>query len=143
MGRLNHGRNIALVAGDGHPQLADEIARLAGAVLIRASVSAFADGEARIKIEADVRDADVYIVQPTSTPTNERLMTLALMTDAARGAGAARITAVLPYFGYARQDVINNPGEPRASTAQSSWSCIRPRWKARSKCRWFICGPTS
>jgi len=115
MGRLNHGRNIALVAGDGHPQLADEIARLAGAVLIRASVSAFADGEARIKIEADVRDADVYIVQPTSTPTNERLMTLALMTDAARCAGAGRITAVLPYFGYARQDVINNPGEPRSA----------------------------
>ena len=115
MGTLNHGRNIALVAGDGHPQLAHEIARLAGVAPTPVSITAFADGEARIKIEADVRDADVYIVQPTSTPTNERLMTLALITDAARGAGAARITAVLPYFGYARQDVVNNPGEPRSA----------------------------
>ncbi len=115
MGTSNLGRNIALVAGDGHPQLAEAVARLAGAVPIRASVTAFADGESRVRIEADVQDADTYIVQPTCTPTNERLMTLALMADAARGAGAARITAVLPYFGYARQDVTSNRGEPRSA----------------------------
>ena len=79
------------------------------------SVSAFADGETRVRIEGEVQDADLYIVQPTSPPTNERLMTLALIADAARGAGAARITAVLPYFGYARQDVRKNPGEPRSA----------------------------
>jgi len=106
---------LALIAGDAHPQLADEIARLAGAVPIRASVSAFADGETRVRIDADVQDADTYIVQPTCTPTNERLMTLALIADAARGAGASRITAVLPYFGYARQDVRKQPGEPRSA----------------------------
>jgi ribose-phosphate pyrophosphokinase len=113
--RLLRKAGIVLIAGDAHPQLADEIARLAGAVPIRASVSAFADGETRVRIDADVQDADTYIVQPTCTPTNERLMTLALMADAARCAGAARITAVLPYFGYARQDVMNTPGESRSA----------------------------
>ena len=113
--RLPRKAGIALIAGDAHPRLADEIARLAGAVPIQASVSAFADGETRVRIDADLQDADTYIVQPTCTPTNEHLMSLVLMADASRCAGAARITAVLPYFGYARQDVINNPGEPRSA----------------------------
>lgn len=106
---------FALVAGDAHPRLAEEIARLIGTAVTPTSVSAFADGETRVRIEGEVQDADLYIVQPTSPPTNERLMTLALIADAARGAGAARITAVLPYFGYARQDVRKNPGEPRSA----------------------------
>jgi ribose-phosphate pyrophosphokinase len=106
---------IALVAGDAHPQLAREIARSLGTALVPVSVSAFADGETRVRIEAEVRDADLYIVQPTSAPTNERLMTLALIADAARAAGAARVTAVVPYFGYARQDVRKSPGEPRSA----------------------------
>jgi ribose-phosphate pyrophosphokinase len=106
---------IALVAGDAHPALARDIASSMGTAVLPVSVSAFADGETRVRIEADVRDADLYIVQPTSTPTNERLMTLALIADAARAAGAARVTAVVPYFGYARQDVLKNPGEPRSA----------------------------
>jgi len=106
---------VALIAGDAHPALAQQIARQANADLIPASVSAFADGESRVRIEAEVQDADVYIVQPTSAPTNEHLMTLALLADAARAAGAARITAVVPYFGYARQDVRKQPGEPRSA----------------------------
>jgi len=106
---------IALVAGDAHPQLAREIGRSMGTPLVPVSVSAFADGETRVRIEAEVRDADLYIVQPTSAPTNERLMTLALIADAARAAGAARVTAVVPYFGYARQDVRKSPGEPRSA----------------------------
>jgi len=106
---------IALVAGDAHPELVRDIARLIEARLISTSVSAFADGETRIRIEADVQDADLYIVQPTSAPTNERLMTLALIADAACAAGAARITAVVPYFGYARQDVRKMVGEPRSA----------------------------
>ena len=106
---------LALVAGDAHPQLAREIARSMGTALVPVSVSAFADGETRVRIEADVRDADLYIVQPTSAPTNERLMTLALIADAARAAGAARVTAVVPYFGYARQDVRKSAGEPRSA----------------------------
>ena len=106
---------IALVAGDAHPQLARDIARSMGTALVPVSVSAFADGETRVRIEAEVRDADLYIVQPTSAPTNERLMTLALIADAARAAGAARVTAVVPYFGYARQDVRKSAGEPRSA----------------------------
>jgi ribose-phosphate pyrophosphokinase len=106
---------VAIVAGDAHPELAREVARLASAPLAATAVTAFADGETRVRIEADVAGRDVYIVQPTSAPTNERLVTLALIADAARGAGAARITAMLPYFGYARQDVRKNPGEPRSA----------------------------
>ena len=106
---------IALVAGDAHPELVRDIARLIDARLIPTSVSAFADGETRLRIEADVQDSDLYIVQPTSPPTNERLMTLALIADAARAAGAARVTAVVPYFGYARQDVRKSAGEPRSA----------------------------
>lgn len=108
-------RQIALIAGDGHPQLAQQIARRLGVPPLIATVSAFADGETRVRVEAEVLNADVYIVQPTSTPTSERLMTLALLADAARGAGAARITAVLPYFGFARQDVVKQPGEPHSA----------------------------
>jgi ribose-phosphate pyrophosphokinase len=109
------GAGIALLAGDAHPDLARAVARLCGATLVPASIGAFADGESRIRIDADVAGADLYIVQPTSAPTNERLMTLALLADAARGAGAARITAVVPYFGYARQDVRKTAGEPRSA----------------------------
>ena len=106
---------MALVPGDAHPELAHAIAALMGERPVPALVSAFADGESRVRIEADVQDADLYIVQPTSTPTNERLMTLALLAEAARAAGAGRITAVVPYFGYARQDVRNGTGEPRSA----------------------------
>ena len=92
--RTNRQSRVALVAGDAHPRLAEEIALLIGTAVTPASISAFADGETRVRIESEVQDADLYIVQPTSAPTNERLMTLALIAD------AARITAVLPYFGY-------------------------------------------
>jgi ribose-phosphate pyrophosphokinase len=108
-------KNIALIAGDAHPELARELAQRAGAEMIPVAITAFADGETRVRIEGDVRAADLYIVQPTSAPTNERLMTLALLADAARAADAARITAVIPYFGYARQDVRSRPGEARSA----------------------------
>lgn len=112
---LSGKETIAVLAGDGHPDLAGAIARHAEARLEPVSVTAFADGETKVRVEGDVRDADVYLVQPTSTPSSERLMTLAMLADAARCAGAARITAVLPYFGYARQDVMSHPGEPRSA----------------------------
>jgi ribose-phosphate pyrophosphokinase len=106
---------VGLVAGNAHPALGECVARLLGATLIPVSVSAFADGETRVRIEAGVQDADLYVVQPTSAPTNEHLMTLALIADAARVAGAARVTAVVPYFGYARQDARKTSGEPRSA----------------------------
>lgn len=108
-------RPLCVIAGDAHPALARQLAELAGASLVPASVGAFADGESRVRIEGDVRDSDVHVVQPTSPPVNERLVTLALIADAARAAGAARVTAVTPYFGYARQDVRKSAGEPRSA----------------------------
>ncbi|HXZ91878.1 MAG TPA: ribose-phosphate diphosphokinase [Burkholderiales bacterium] len=104
-----------VLAGDAHPALAADIARRCGAPLLACPVAAFADGETRVRIEGELAGADLYVVQPTCAPTNERLMTLALMADAARAAGAARVTALVPYFGYARQDVRKHPGEPRSA----------------------------
>lgn len=106
---------LALIAGDAHPQLAGRLARETGASVVPAAVTRFADGETRVRIEGDVRDADVYVVQPTSPPVNDHLMSLALLADAARAGGAARVTAVVPYFGYARQDARKSPGEPRSA----------------------------
>lgn len=104
-----------LIAGDGHPALARRVAELAGMELVPCAVSAFADGEIKVRIQGEVRSSDVYVVQPTSPPVNERLMALALIGDAARAAGASRLTAVLPYFGYARQDARKGPGEARSA----------------------------
>jgi ribose-phosphate pyrophosphokinase len=107
--------NRILIAGDAHPELAHEIARPAGIAQAAVSISSFADGETRVRIEDDVRGADVVIVQPLSAPANERLVALALIADAARAAGAALVSAVIPYFAYARQDVRKHPGEPRSA----------------------------
>ncbi|HZP87038.1 MAG TPA: ribose-phosphate pyrophosphokinase [Burkholderiales bacterium] len=106
---------LFILAGDANPDLAREIARLCDLDLIACTIAAFADGETRLRIEGDVTNRSVCIVQSTSGPTNERLMTLALLADAARGAGANRILAVIPYFGYARQDVRKSYGEPRSA----------------------------
>lgn len=104
-----------LLAGDAHPGLAREISRQAGIAQAAVSIASFADGETRVRIEDDVRGAEVVIVQPLSAPANERLVALALIADAARAAGAARVSAVIPYFAYARQDVRKHPGEPRSA----------------------------
>lgn len=110
---------LAIIAGDAHPALGREIAAALDTTPIAVSISSFADGETRVRIEGDLRDADVLIVQPTSTPTNERLMTLVLLADAARGMGAKRVTALIPYFGYARQDV-RREGEPLSARLAAS-----------------------
>jgi ribose-phosphate pyrophosphokinase len=91
-------------SGNANPELATEIARTLGIPLGDALVSLFSDGEINIEIRENVRGNDVFVVQPTSAPTNRHLMELVLMIDALRRASAGRITAVVPYFGYARQD---------------------------------------
>jgi ribose-phosphate pyrophosphokinase len=106
--------SAAILPGDAHPALARDIARQAGLPLVKVSIAAFADGETRVRIEEDVRGRDLYLVQPTCASANERLATLALLADAACAEGAARVTAVIPCFGYARQDV-RKPGEPRSA----------------------------
>ncbi len=110
---------FSLIAGDAHPALGRRVAEMTGAALVPTALAAFADGETRVRIEGEVAGADLYIVQPTSPPVNEHLVALALIADAARAAGAARITAVVPYFGYARQDARKSAGEPRSAQMAS------------------------
>jgi ribose-phosphate pyrophosphokinase len=95
---------LALFTGNANPALAHEIARDLRLPVGRASVGRFSDGEVNIEIMENVRGRDVFIVQSTSPPANDHLMELLVMVDACRRASAARITAVVPYFGYARQD---------------------------------------
>jgi ribose-phosphate pyrophosphokinase len=96
--------NTVLFTGNANPVLAQEIATHLGIELGQASVGRFSDGEVTVEIRQNVRARDVFVVQPTCTPTNENLMELLIMVDAMKRASARRITAVVPYFGYARQD---------------------------------------
>jgi ribose-phosphate pyrophosphokinase len=95
---------LALFTGNANPALAHDIARHLRLPVGRASVGRFSDGEVNIEIMENVRGRDVFIVQSTSPPANDHLMELLVMVDACRRASAAHITAVVPYFGYARQD---------------------------------------
>ena len=96
--------NTVLFTGNANPVLAQEIATHLGVELGKASVGRFSDSEVAVEIEQNVRARDVFVVQSTCTPTNENLMELCIMVDALKRASARRITAVIPYFGYARQD---------------------------------------
>ncbi len=96
--------DTVLFTGNANPALAQEIANDLRAELGQAAVGRFSDGEVTIEIRQNVRARDVFVVQPTCAPTNEHLMELLLMVDALKRASARRITAVIPYFGYARQD---------------------------------------
>ena len=101
---ISHGKEIMVFTGNSNPELAEDICSQLFKGLGNASVSAFADGECSISVFEPVRGKDVFIVQSTSKPVNDNLMELLIMTDAMRRASAGRITAVIPYFGYARQD---------------------------------------
>lgn len=95
---------MMVFAGNSNPQLANEIARRLNMPLGNAIVGQFSDGEVMVEVMENVRGKDVFIVQPTCAPTNKNLMELLVMVDAMRRSSAARVTAVIPYFGYARQD---------------------------------------
>jgi ribose-phosphate pyrophosphokinase len=96
--------NTLLFTGNANPALSREIAAHLNVDLGAASVSRFSDGEVTVEIRQNVRARDVFVIQPTCAPTNEHLMELLIMVDALKRASARRITAVIPYFGYARQD---------------------------------------
>ena len=96
--------NTVLFSGNANSALAREIAQTLGVELGKAKVGRFSDGEVDVEIQQNVRARDVFVVQPTCAPTNEFLMELLIMVDAFKRASARRITAVIPYFGYARQD---------------------------------------
>lgn len=97
-------RELKLFTGNANPQLAKEIAEHVGVPLGDCAIGNFKDGEIHIKLGESVRGANVYVIQPTSTPVNENLMELLIMVDALKRASAKTICAVIPYYGYARQD---------------------------------------
>ena len=101
---ISHGNEIKVFTGNSNPVLAEEICAHLNKSLGNSTVTAFADGECSISVHEPVRGCDVFIVQSTCKPVNDSLMELLVMTDAMRRASAGRITAVVPYFGYARQD---------------------------------------
>ena len=103
---------LKIFSGNSNRALADEICRSIGVPLGEATVTSFPDGETFVKINENVRGHDVFIIQSTCPPTNHHLMELLIMIDAARRASANRITAVLPFYGYARQDRKDQPRVP-------------------------------
>lgn len=104
--------SFKVLSGSAHPQLATRICEELGTTLCAASLTTFPDGETFVQIQENIRGRDIFIVQPTCPPTNQNLMELLIMVDAVRRASAARITAVLPFFGYARQDRKDRPRVP-------------------------------
>src|SRR5262245_53708890 len=101
---MNHNSKLKVFGGRANLALAEKIAKCLGDTLGRITLTNFPDGEISVRIEEDVRGRDIFLVQPTCPPVNENLMELLIMLDAFKRASASRITAVLPYYGYARQD---------------------------------------
>ena len=103
---------LLIFSGNANKPLAKDICKYLRVSLAEASTDKFSDGEIRVKLNENVRGHDVFVIQPTSCPSNDNLMELLIMIDAIRRSSASRITAVLPYFGYARQDRKDQPRVP-------------------------------
>ena len=101
---ISHGKDIKIFTGNANPALAQEICKIIGTKLGEAEVKSFADGEASVSLYETVRGSDVFLINSTCKPVNDSLMELLIMIDACKRASAGRVTAVIPYFGYARQD---------------------------------------
>ena len=111
----SYSEQLKIFAGNAHPELAQDLCDYLGTELVNADVTRFKDGEIGVRTYETVRGADVFVVQPTSPPVNENLMELLIIIDALRRASARRITAVIPYYGYARQDRKARPRDPITS----------------------------
>ncbi len=107
-----HGKDIKIFSGNSNKPVAEEIARQLGSTVGKAEVGKFSDGEIAVSIQETVRGSDVFVIQSTCNPVNDNLMELLIMMDAFKRASAARITAVIPYFGYARQDRKSKARDP-------------------------------
>jgi ribose-phosphate pyrophosphokinase len=103
---------MKLFTGNAHPELAEKVANQLGVELGKMMTTKFADGEIRLMIDESARGNEIFLIQPTCFPTNDNLMELFIMLDAFRRASARRITVVMPYYGYARQDKKVKPREP-------------------------------
>ena len=109
---ISHGKDLKVFTGNANPQLASEICKLIGTKLGESEVGTFSDGEIFVSLYETVRGSDVFVVQSTCGNVNNSLMELLIMIDALKRASAGRITAVIPYFGYARQDRKTKPRDP-------------------------------
>ena len=109
---ISHGKDIKIFSGSSNRSLAEAVCKEIGIQLGSSEVGTFSDGECFASIYETVRGSDVFVIQSTSTPVNDNLMELLVMIDALRRASAGRITAVIPYFGYARQDRKAKPRDP-------------------------------
>ena len=101
---MKNDKPLMIFAGNSNMQLAKKVASHLKLSVGKASVSTFSDGEISVEIQENVRGQDIFIIQPTCMPTNDHIMELMVMTDALRRSSVERITAVVPYFGYSRQD---------------------------------------
>ena len=108
---ISHGKDIKIFTGNANPKLAADICKIIGTKLGESEVKSFADGEASVSLYETVRGSDVFLVQSTCKPVNDSLMELLIMVDACRRASAGRITAVMPYFGYARPHLRQARGQ--------------------------------
>jgi len=113
--RLRVDDKFKIFSGTANEALADEVCAFLGLIRGQATITRFSDGEAYVQIQENVRGADVFVMQPTCRPVDEHIMELLLMIDALKRASARRITAVIPYFGYARQDRKDKPRVPISS----------------------------
>ena len=124
---IAHGKDIKVFCGNANPKLAADICKYIGIKLGDNDVGRFADGESCVSIYETVRGSDIFLIQPTCGPVNDNLMELLIMVDAMKRASAGRITAVIPYFGYARQDRKTKPRDPTPPRSRASsisrWMC--------------------
>ena len=125
---LGNGNNnkLKIFSGRANRPLAEGIAKVVGGPRGRATLTDFPDLETHVRIEEDVRGRDVFVVQPTCTPVNQNLMELLIMLDAFKRASPARITAVLPYYGYARQDRKDKGPRTHSPRSSSPISSLAP-----------------
>ena len=147
---ISHGKDIKVFSGNANPKLAEEICKLMGTKLGEAEVGTFSDGEIFVSLYETVRGSDVFVVQSTCTPVNNNLMELLIMIDALKRASAGRITAVIPYYGYARQDrkakardpitakLVANMLTAAGADRVLTWTCTPPRSRASSTFLWTI-----
>jgi len=132
-GRLSEDKRFKIFAGSANRKLAEDICTHVGVTLGESKLQRFADGEIYFQLLENVRGVDVFIVQPTCYPVDQHLVELLIMIDALKRASAGRITVVVPYYGYARQE--------REPTGRCSWTCMRPRFRGSSISRWITCSP--
>ncbi len=138
---------LKIFSGSSNPSLAQEIAEYLGISLAKIELKRFMDGETSVKLKENVRGQDVFIIQSTCNPTNDHIIELLLMIDAAFRASASRITAVIPYFGYARQDRKVEPRVPISAKVMANiiqatgadrvlpWISMQTRYRASSTYR--------